>query len=293
MGEHVSSLGTADVRELWGAFSHHMNVRNGVANWGKCSLGRGRVSNVAQQLNAGRLQSNSPVLREDLYGSPVLSWLQGFYTSVPAFPPWRLPLHRLPLLGKLTRSHHNLLHWQACVFKWVSCISDIYTKLCIVHVNLTSCLSTFILLTTSLDPLLLTRFSFFVLFCLIWTWKSLHNNKGVFACLFTKPSSFSCQKIHKYVDFASRQAFGRWIRWIFGKSLLWGILMNEHSFLLCHNWLALLNLMVKTSPTKENLVAEIRASVLEMRKNCYRKFVYEWFCPKCWYNLLEGYNKTV
>lgn len=165
MGEHVSSLGTADVRELWGAFSHHTNVRNGVANWGKCSLGRGRVSNVAQQLNAGRLQSNSPVLREDLYGSPVLSWLQGFYTSVPAFPPWHLPLHRLPLLSKLTRSHHNLPHWQARVFKWVSCFSNIYTKLCIIHVNLISCLSTFILLT-SLDPLLLTSFFlfFFVLF---------------------------------------------------------------------------------------------------------------------------------
>lgn len=61
MGEHVPSLGTADVPELCGAFSHHMNARNGVANWEKRSLGRGRVSNVAQQLNAGRLQSNSPV----------------------------------------------------------------------------------------------------------------------------------------------------------------------------------------------------------------------------------------
>ena len=79
MGEHLSSSGTADVRELRGAFSHHTNVRNGVANArGKCSLGRSRVSNVAQQFNAGRHQSNSPVLREDSYESPVLCWLQGF-----------------------------------------------------------------------------------------------------------------------------------------------------------------------------------------------------------------------
>lgn len=72
MGEHVSSSGTADVRGLRGAFSHHVNVRNGAASQGKRSLGRGRVSNVAQQLNAGRLQSNGPVLRGGSYESPVL-----------------------------------------------------------------------------------------------------------------------------------------------------------------------------------------------------------------------------
>lgn len=49
MGERVSSSGTADARELRGAFSHHMNVRNGVANQGKRFLGRVRLS------SAGRL----------------------------------------------------------------------------------------------------------------------------------------------------------------------------------------------------------------------------------------------
>lgn len=35
------------------------------------------------------------------------------------------------------------------------------------------------------------------------------TTKGAFACLLIKPSSFDCKKIHKYVDFASGQVFGR------------------------------------------------------------------------------------
>ena len=47
----------------------------------------------------GMVFPHSCVLREASYEIHVLGWLQGFYVSVPALPPWHLPLHPAPLLG--------------------------------------------------------------------------------------------------------------------------------------------------------------------------------------------------
>lgn len=66
MGEHVSSSGTRDVCELCGEFSHRVSERNGVVNRGGWCVGRGKASSfIQQQLKAGIIQFNTPVIRGD------------------------------------------------------------------------------------------------------------------------------------------------------------------------------------------------------------------------------------
>lgn len=57
--------GNNDVCELCGEFSYHVSIRNGVTNRGYRCVGRGRASSFAQQIKAGIIQSNTPVMKRD------------------------------------------------------------------------------------------------------------------------------------------------------------------------------------------------------------------------------------
>lgn len=99
---------------------------------------------------------------------------------------------------------HNLLHWQTCsnryvVFK-IHTHSSALVRLTLHHALVHS-------FCRSHSVIIYMLFLFLVCFEL----EKFCTTKGAFACLLIKPSSFDCQKIHKHVDFAGGQVFGRWL----------------------------------------------------------------------------------